>query len=417
MKLPTTFETAFHTYTRDSQLGEGGSGTVFAVHNQLEPTLHFALKLLRPIGLTGRKLARFQNEIAFCSSATVVHPNVIRVLDSGFVQIDGTKCPFYVMPLYPTTLRKWTASSPPAERRLEVFARILDGVEAAHLRNTWHRDLKPENVLLEPDTKAIVIADFGVAHFHEDFLAAAVETSPQDRLANFVYAAPEQRIPGGTVDARCDIYALGLMLNELFTGHVPHGSNAMKIASVQKSLAYLDDVVDLMTRQHADERLASIDTVKKRLLTQRSTFISLQKLSELKSTVVPATAIDSPLVTTPVAISSFDFNGGVLTFTVNHVLPSDWQEVFRNINYRTCVWNKEPARYTLRGNKLSIASSADEAQRVADQTKRFLEIANNDYAARLQYVAQKHADQQRRELELQRAREEERQKVLSSLRI
>jgi serine/threonine protein kinase len=104
---------------------------------------------------------------------------------------------------------------------MAIFSQILDGVEAAHLQNVIHRDLKPENILCDQNFATIAIADFGTARFTEDILATAIETGPSQRLANFQYAAPEQRTVGGDVQATADIYALGLMLNELFTGSVP----------------------------------------------------------------------------------------------------------------------------------------------------------------------------------------------------
>lgn len=105
--------------------------------------------------------------------------------------------PFYVMPLYQHTLRGLMDAGIERNRILPLFSLILDGVEAAHLLRVWHRDLKPENVLCDANSGSAVIADFGIAHFEEDELYTAVETRNGDRLANFQYAAPEQRIRGG----------------------------------------------------------------------------------------------------------------------------------------------------------------------------------------------------------------------------
>jgi serine/threonine protein kinase len=107
---------------------------------------------------------------------------------------------------------------------LPIFSQILDGVESAHPQGVWHRDLKPENILYSLANGTLIVADFGIAHFEEQDLLTAVETQPNERLANFLYAAPEQKIRAKSADSRSDIYALGLMLHEMFTGDVPLGT-------------------------------------------------------------------------------------------------------------------------------------------------------------------------------------------------
>src|SRR5207245_9704896 len=113
---------------------------------------------------------------------------------------------------------------------------------------------KHENILCDQDRGAIVVADFGIAHFEEEEIYTAVETRNADRLANFQYAAPEQRVRGRAVDARADIFALGLILNELFTGEILQGSGHRTIANVAPHLAYIDEIVDTMERSSASER-------------------------------------------------------------------------------------------------------------------------------------------------------------------
>jgi serine/threonine-protein kinase len=83
--------------------------------------------------------------------------------------------------------------------------------------------LKPENLLVSAQNR-IVVADFGIAHFREEHMLTAIETRATERLANYRYSAPKQRTPGATVDERADIFALGYILNEMFTTDVPHGA-------------------------------------------------------------------------------------------------------------------------------------------------------------------------------------------------
>ena len=147
------------------------------------------------------------------------------------------------MPIYAGSLRNLLDRGIEPKSDFSTFAQILDGVEAAHLKGVFHRDLKPENVLYDQASDKLLVADFGIAHFGEDELYTLVETSPNDRLANFKYAAPEQRNAVMTVDHRADIFALGLMLNEIFTGEVPHGTGFKTIESVDPEYAYLDGLV------------------------------------------------------------------------------------------------------------------------------------------------------------------------------
>ena len=139
---------------------------------------------------------------------------------------------------------------------------MLDGVEAAPLQGVVHRDLKPENILTDSVTGAIAIADFGVAHFTEDLLVTLVETSPAQRLANFLYAAPEQRAPGLDVGTPADIYSIGLLVNELFTGVVPHGTDYKEIAEISREHGYLDPLVEMMLRQAPNDRPQAIAEIK-----------------------------------------------------------------------------------------------------------------------------------------------------------
>lgn len=239
-------------YSLGKIIGNGGAGIVYETRTEDDDPC--AVKILS--AQQSSKVKRFKNEIAYCFRNQ--HKNIISVWEFG--QTDGQT--FYVMPLYSTTLRKLILKGIEHTRVLDLFSQVLDGVEAAHQSGVWHRDLKPENILLDESTKTVVVADFGIAKFKEEELQTAVESRAHERLANFQYSAPEQRVRGRGVDHRADIYALGLILNEMFTGEVPQGTGFKTVASVAAKYSYLDSAIDSMVQQTPENRPESISHVR-----------------------------------------------------------------------------------------------------------------------------------------------------------
>ena len=370
------FETLSDTYQVVKSIGDGGAGKVFEVTDgKRQP---FALKVITPDKLTEEHIRRFKNELSFCLKTE--HPNILKVLDSGFIQRGKIKCPFYVMRLYPKTLRKLMQEGIPPAQVLRVFSQILDGAEAAHRMGIWHRDLKPENILCDPTADNIVVADFGIAHFSADWLQTAVETGPGDRLANFQYAAPEQRQRGKQVDQRADIYALGMMLNEMFTKEQPHGTGFKTIAEVSPEYAYLDSLVHDMMRQAADQRVETIEQVKNELIGRGNEFISRQKLSELKKTVMPETEPDDPLINEPVRIVGVDYREGRLRLKLNHNMTGAWLRSYANFGGYTYLSGLlGPKSFSFERNMVSIGVDESLAQKAVDYLKSYLEMANKKY--------------------------------------
>ena len=140
-----TFRTARSQYSTKKGLGEGGSGRVLLVTDQDGD--EFALKYLKPEVQSQQKGKRFRNELDFCTKNT--HSNIITIEDSGLAEVDGVEVPFFVMPVFPKTLRTLMRAQAPPEKHLLLFADILNGIEHAHEVSLWHRDLKPENILAD----------------------------------------------------------------------------------------------------------------------------------------------------------------------------------------------------------------------------------------------------------------------------
>ncbi|MBI4576600.1 MAG: serine/threonine-protein kinase PknK, partial [Planctomycetes bacterium] len=195
-------------------LGEGGMGSVYEVTDLSADGRPLALKTL-PMGPEARRMAAFLRH-EFRALSELRHPNVIRVHDFGTL---GPDAAYFTMDLvrgkdFLGALREesWPTIS-------ALAAQVCRGLEYIHARGYVHRDLKPANVLVERDGAGegaeafrVTIMDFGIAGGGTDSLPAFRGT-PQ-------YMAPEV-FRGGPVDARTDLYALGVMLYETLAGRLP----------------------------------------------------------------------------------------------------------------------------------------------------------------------------------------------------
>src|SRR5262249_38541747 len=159
-------------------------------------------------------------------------------------------------------------------------------------------------------------------------LYTLVETRPGDRLANFLYAAPEQRSRGQAVTQTADIYALGLMLNEMFTGSVPGGQGYQTIGSVAPNYSYLDDLVTQMIQHDPANRPASIAVIKQELIGRRNDFVTLQQLNALKQQVIPVSELDDPLIDDPPRLVNWDHfiekNKLIVTLILSRHVNETW---------------------------------------------------------------------------------------------
>jgi serine/threonine protein kinase len=416
MNKSVIFETTFNHYTGAKIIGQGGAGRVYQATDDAGNM--YAIKLLDAAKPNSEKMKRFKNEVEFCRRNQ--HQNIITVYDHGVFIDDKKHSPFYVMPLYKGSLRTLLATGILPEKVPVYFAQLLDGVEAAHLQRVIHRDLKPENVLYDEDRDLLLIADFGIARFEEEALYTAVETSPNARLANFQYAAPEQRSRGIDVDHRADIYALGLILNEMFTGKVPHGTGYKTISSVASDYGYLDEIVSSMLRQSAVERPGSIEEVKQELIGRKQEFVTRQRISELKQMVVPVTDLDDPLISNPPRLVNFDYEPGVLILFFQQSVNAKWIDAFHNIaRYAsvTSVMGKGPERFSFSGDSARIPAQESEVQQIIDFFKAWLSHVNRVYAGMILREKQEVEEQQRKQLQKEIEEQERCQRIRASVKI
>lgn len=413
------FHTLSDVYEVVEKIGEGGCGQVYKVKN--EDAGIFALKYLEPGKVERKKSKRFRNELNFLSKD--IHKNIVKVLDWGYKEEGDKKCPFYVMKFYPKTLRELINEGLSKLDILEIFSQILDGIEATHLHGIWHRDLKPENILFDTETKTVAIADYGIAHFTEPYKKTDIETKPQDRLANFQYAAPEQRTKGRNVDHRSDIFALGLILNEMFTKNVPQGTDFIRIESISPDLVYLDDIVEQMISQSPENRPDNIDNIKVKLQVQQNAFISRQKLSILNNTVIKKFELDDPILNDPMKIISYDVDpiGSKLIFKLNHNTMMSygrrWRKALSSVSYNGFFFPSGPPEFSFTSGDILEVRIGGGGQATTNFVKEIINRTNTIY----ERLVKEEMEEQRRveELELKRKIEAEqrRKNILENIKI
>lgn len=228
-QMPTTFmnvATALETrYQILKELGRGGMGIVFQAHDkQLREQV--AIKVLSPLlSNDANALERLKREVS--AARRITHHNVIRIHDISeinglhFVSMEyflGTNLKDYIR-------QRETLSIMQA---YNIASQICDGLDAAHRQGIVHRDLKSQNIIINTANE-IKIIDFGLAY------TAQLEglTATGLIMGTPEYMAPEQ-VSGKKVDERADIYSLGVILYELFTGKVPFtGDSAIAIGFKQ----------------------------------------------------------------------------------------------------------------------------------------------------------------------------------------
>jgi len=406
------FETPFDSYTSIRVIGEGGAGMVYEVQNSAGET--FALKCLAPDRVNADRLKRFKNEIAFCQKQD--HPNIVKVLDAGATNLRGVKVPFYVMRRYTGTLRTHMGGLKAGDV-LKAFSQLLNGVEAAHLSNVWHRDVKPENVLWDQAGASLVLSDFGIAHFEVEEIYTAVETKAAARMANFLYSAPEQRVRGAKVDHHADIFSLGLILNELFTGEVPQGSGFKRVASVHTEYSYVDDLVDAMIQQDPQKRPQSIEEIKKELIGRKNEFVALQQYEATKKQVVPTGSV---VDFEPITFTGLDYSKGMLTLQLSRNVPAGWEQEFHNPRGgHSFIMGYGPEAFQVRGNTLTLNIRDDESlvQEVVSHAKNYAAAANRGYVQQQQELNARREREQRLALERTVAEAELRKNILKNVKL
>src|SRR6266567_3519834 len=285
-------------YRIESLIGVGGMGEVYLARDE-RLGRKAALKLL-PDSLTTdeTQLSRFKNEARTASALN--HPNILTVYEigaEGKVQFIATEF------IEGVTLRTALVSGRmSAHRALEIAVQVASALAAAHDAGVVHRDIKPENIMLRPDGYVKVL-DFGIAKLTEQRptsnddttgTTALLQTRPGLVLVTANYMSPEQA-RGQKVDARSDIWSLGVVLYEMaagsppFRGDTPSDCIAAILTAEPASLssispdvpAKLESILQKALRKTTDERY---QTIKEMLAELRILKAKLETESSLSPT-------------------------------------------------------------------------------------------------------------------------------------
>ncbi len=251
------------------KLGEGGMGVVYkAQDTKLNRTV--ALKFL-PTHVSGNETDKARFLLEAQAAAALNHPNICTIY--GIEEHDGNM--FIAMELIDGQTLKEKRSTLNLNKAIDVGIQIAEGLAAAHEKGIVHRDIKPENIMVRKDG-IVQIMDFGLAKLRASRASRLTKEGSTIGTAGFM--SPEQ-IQGQDTDHRSDIFSLGVLLYELFTGELPfkgvHESALMyeivnvdpaPMSSIKPDIdPELDRIVQECTHKEPDERYQGVKDISKDL--------------------------------------------------------------------------------------------------------------------------------------------------------
>jgi serine/threonine protein kinase len=259
--LPPTVEElqqALPQYEISAFIARGGMG---AVYKGTQKTLRraVAIKVLPPEIEDGdlQFAARFKHEAQ--SMARLAHPNIVAVHDAGETQ-NGLL--YFVMEFIEgTDLAQLILSEGIIEplRAIQITTAVCEALAFAHEEGIIHRDIKPSNIMLDKKGR-VKVADFGLAKTVN--VETSLLTGSNVAMGTPDFIAPEALISGMKVDQRADIYAVGVMLYQMLTGHIPRGRFELPSGMIPKVDKGFDAIVDKAMQTDLEKRYSTATEMK-----------------------------------------------------------------------------------------------------------------------------------------------------------
>ncbi len=228
---------AIGRYRVTGLVGEGGMGRVYEAWQE-RPRRRVAIKVIRPEFDSPQVSRRFEQEAEILGSLR--HPAIAQVIEGGeFEQYGGLRRFFAMEFVEGEPLVACAGSHRLGTReRMALIVQVCEGADHAHRQGVVHRDLKPGNILVDAAGR-VKILDFGIARLAgESGQAATLQTLTGQVMGTVAYMSPEQ-IEGrvSEIDARADVYAIGVIAYELLTGRLPHDVAGVPVAEAARRIA------------------------------------------------------------------------------------------------------------------------------------------------------------------------------------
>ncbi len=243
-------------YELETKIGEGGTAEVFRARS-LDSQQTVAIKLLDKRycqDLAMRKRLLREAEVI----GRLVHPNVVRIFRSGVVE---DRIYMVLQFLDRGSLSDYRNLDP--RQRLKVMIQVCDGVEFVHANEIVHRDLKPSNIMFGDDGIPRLV-DFGISLFMDDRYTRLTHTNMV--MGTLSYMSPEQQSDPAKVDKRTDVYSLGAILYEIFTGQKPVGRFLTPTELIRGFDQRLEKIIMRAMAHRLEDRYADVAQLKQGLL-------------------------------------------------------------------------------------------------------------------------------------------------------